>query len=102
MHMHQCYVYYVISYLYAIYTDLADFDNTSVTVTFLPDAYEDVIDSPINEHTVLIVIVDDDINEAAEQIFILTLQHVKSIKEDSISFGRRNISLCTIIDDDGE
>lgn len=77
--------------------DFGDFDNTIVQVTFLPDE-----DSPINERMVPITIVDDDIDEATEQIFVVTLKHKESIREESISLEIRNSSLCRIIDNDGK
>jgi hypothetical protein len=49
-----------------------------------------------------ITIVDDDIDEAIEQIFIVTLKHKESIREESISLETRNSSLCRIIDNDGK
>ena len=78
-------------------TGLADFDNATVQVTFFPDE-----DAPINEHMLPITIVDDDINEASEQIFVVTLKHMESVREDSISFETRNSSLCRIIDNDSK
>ena len=66
-------------------------------MTFLPDE-----ENPINEHMVPITIVDDDIDEATEQIFVVTLKHKESIREESISLETRNSSLCRIIDNDGK
>ena len=66
-------------------------------MTFLPDE-----ENPINEHMVPITIVDDDIDEATAQIFVVTLKHKESIREESISLETRNSSLCRIIDNDGK
>ena len=66
-------------------------------MTFFPDE-----DNPINELMVPITIVDDDIDEAIEQIFVVTLKHKESIREESISLETRNSSLCRIIDNDGK
>ena len=77
--------------------DFGDFDNATAQVTFFPDE-----DNPINEHLVPITIMDDDIDEAIEQIFVITLKHKESIREESISLETRNSSLCRIIDNDGK
>lgn len=77
--------------------DFGDFDNTTMQITFLPDE-----DSPINEHMVPITVVDDDTDEATEQIFIVTLKHVESIRENSVNLETRNSSLCRIIDNDSK
>ena len=90
---------YVSTYVIIIFcgADFGDFDNTTVQVTFFPDE-----ENPINEHSVPITVVDDDIDEAIEQIFVVTLKHKESIREESISLETRNSSLCRIIDNDGK
>lgn len=111
MYIHTCTLYLYIQYQACTHNhninfihnscicdaDFGDFDNTIVQVTFLPDE-----DSPINERSVPITIVDDDIDEATEQIFVVTLKHKESIREESISLEIRNSSLCRIIDNDGK
>ena len=64
-------------------------------MTFQPDE-----DAPINEHSVPVAIIDDDVNEAMEQDFVVVLRLNESINEESISLETRNVSLCRIIDDD--
>ena len=81
----------------ADFADFADFDNTTLTVTFQPDE-----DDPINEHSVPVAIVDDDVNEAIEQDFVVVLTLNQSINEENISLETRNVSLCRIIDNDGK
>ena len=87
---------YAMSYHALCDADFCDFDNTTVRVTFLPDE-----DNPINEHMVPITIVDDDIDEVIEQIFVVTLKHKESIREESVNLETRNSSLCRIIDNEG-
>ena len=84
-----------INFSVADFSDFADFDNTTLTVTFQSDE-----DAPVNEHSVPVAIVDDDVNEAMEQDFVVVLRLSESINQESISLETRNVSLCRIIDDD--
>ena len=68
-----------------------------MTVTLESDELED---DPINEYSVPVAIVDDDVNEAMEQDFVLVLRLIESINRESISLEPRNVSLCRISDDD--
>ena len=77
------------------FADFADFDNTTLTVTFQADE-----DDPINEHSVPVAIVDDDVNEAMEQDFVVVLRLSESVNQESVSLDTRNVSLCRIIDND--
>ena len=65
-------------------------------MTFEPD-----VDRSINQLNVLVAIIDDNINEATEQVFIVELGLVDSVNPSSIVLTRR-ASLCRIIDDDGK
>ena len=76
--------------------DFADFDNTTLTVTFQSDE-----DDPVNELSVPVAIVDDDVDEASEQDFVVVLKLSESINPERISLGR-NVSLCRITDDDSK
>ena len=69
-----------------ICANLADFDSTPVIVTISPD--EDsplgVIDIPTS-----IVIVDDAVNEAREQVFVVQLRLVSSVNPHSVDLTPR-------------
>ena len=68
-----------------------------MTVTFQSDE-----DDPINELSVPVAIVDDDVNEATEQDFAVVLKLSESINPERISLETRNASLCRISDNDGK
>ena len=78
------------------YLDLADFDNTNITLVFEPD--EDV-DQPVNEKSARIFVTDDAINEAMEQVFIAELMLVSSLDSSSVQITRPS-TLCRIVDND--
>ena len=80
-----------------LYSDLADFNNTVIRITFAPDEDEDV-----NVVNVPIAIIDDLINEAAEQVFIAQLRLISSVNPDSVDLTTRLATLCRIIDDDSK
>ena len=73
-----------------------DFNNASVTLIFEPD--ED--GTPMNERGAPIPIVDDAINEATEQVFVVELQFVSSLDSATVDLSVRPSSLCGIIDND--
>ena len=73
-----------------------DFNNASVTLIFEPD--ED--GTPMNERGAPIPIVDDAINEATEQVFIVELRLVSSLDPATVGLSRRPSSLCGITDND--
>ena len=54
----------------------------------------DDVDTPVS-------VVDDDINEADEQIFVVTVEVVNATDMFRITLVRED-SLCRILDDDGE
>ena len=75
---------------------MSDFDPTPVTISFPPDEGSlGVVDisTPIG-------IVDDAINEATEQLFIVQLQVVSSVSPSSVILSRLQVSLCKIVDND--
>ena len=84
---------YFQSLLY-LHTDLNDFDNTVLTVTFLADE-----DTPTNDIRLSIPITDDAINEANEQDFVVILNLTDSVNPDLTTLPRIS-SLCRIIDND--
>ena len=73
-----------------------DFNNASVTLIFEPD--ED--GTPMNERGAPIPIVDDAINEATEQVFVVELRLVSSLDPATVELDTRPSSLCRIIDND--
>ena len=80
-----------------LYSDLEDFNNTVIRITFNPD--EDV---NVNDVNVPIIIVNDSINEATEQVFISQLQLISSVNPSSVDLTTRLATLCRIIDDDSK
>ena len=75
---------------------MSDFNNASVTLIFEPD--ED--GTPMNEKGAPIPIVDDAINEATEQVFVVELRLVSSLDPATVELDTRPSSLCRIIDND--
>ena len=67
-----------------------------LTVIFEPDEFGDAI----NDVSVPVPIVDDEIDEAQEEVFVVDLTLSSSIN-NQITISRRS-SLCRINDDDGE
>ena len=76
--------------------DVADFNNTAITIMFDPDEGQGH-----NEQSIPIPIFDDRVNEAHEQVFVVQLRVVGGANVNSITIIRR-VSLCRIIDDDGK
>ena len=77
---------------------VADFDSAPVIITFLPDEDSSgVVDIPSP-----VVIVDDVINEATEQVFVVQLELISSVNPHSVDLTLRSASLCRIIDNDGK
>ena len=79
------------------FSDLNDFNNTNITLIFEPDE-----DMPVIEMSASIPFVDDAINEAIEQVFIVQLRLVSSIRQAGVDLSTRPSSLCRIIDNDGK
>ena len=78
-------------------SDLNDFNNTVIRITFDPDELEDS-----DERAAPIRIFNDAVNEANEQVFVVQLRLVSSTNPASIGLGTRPASLCRIIDDDSK
>lgn len=72
-----------------------DFVTTVVEVTFLPDEFDQVRQLPAP-----IGIMDDDINEATEQLFVVTLNVLEAANFSLVENTERNISLCRLRDND--
>ena len=75
-------------------SDLSDFDNEVLTITFQADE-----DNPINDIPLSIPITDDAMNEATEQDFVVMLNLTDSISP-TLTMLPRVSSLCRIIDND--
>ena len=58
------------------HVDLKDFDNTVIRITFIPDE-----NAPDNECAAPIAVVNDAINEADEQVFIVHLHLINSTNQ---------------------
>ena len=80
-----------------LYSDLADFNNTVIRITFAPDE-----DGNVNDVAAPIPIVNDLINEATEQVFVAQLQLISSVNRGSVDLSTRLTSLCRISDDDSK
>ena len=78
-----------------LYSELEDFNNTVIRITFAPDE-----NRTVNDVNVPIAIVNDSINEATEQVFISQLQLISSVNPGSVDLTTRLATLCRIIDDD--
>ena len=77
--------------------DLDDFDNSEIVVTFQPDE----TGQQMNDVDTPVPIVNDRVNEAEEQNFMVTLDLVNATDESRVDIERID-ALCRIIDDDGE
>ena len=74
---------------------MADFNNTNITLVFEPDE-----DGEINEMSAPILVTDDAINEAIEQVFVAELILVNSLDSATVDLTIRPSTLCGIIDND--
>lgn len=77
----------------------ADFNTTVFTVLFPAD---ENMSTPISEVLAPISVVDDDIDEAEEQVFIAFLEVVDAVTLGSLSTGPRNVAECIIVDNDSK
>ena len=75
--------------------DLNDFNNTKIKVFFEPDE-----DAEANEKNIPVFIIDDAINEAQQQVFVVELILVDSVNPATIDLTTRPSSLCRITDND--
>ena len=74
--------------------DYEDFDNTTLFVTF-PN------DDTVFSRELIVPIVDDDIDEAEEQVFIIFLEVINATNLNRVNVYR-NISIGRIIDDESK
>ena len=77
--------------------DLDDFDNTVIRITFEPDE-----NAGVNERAAPIAVVNDLINEADEQVFVVELRLISSTNPAGIDLIIRPASICRIFNDDGK
>ena len=73
-----------------------DFNTTAFDITFPADEFGNIADVPE-----AISIVDDEIDEAQEQFFIIVLEVLEAVNFDLLRITR-NISVGTIVDNEGE
>ena len=66
-----------------------------INIAFEPDE-----NATVNERAAPILIVDDEINEASRQAFVVQLRLVESINQSAVDLTTRPASLCRIIDND--
>ena len=96
------YEYFNNTLLYSLHVDVddpqknsnQDFENTLIHVEFLPDQY-----FPVNDLSADVSIIDDDINEAYEEFFVVRLDPAVSGNK-LLKFNGPRVSLCKIVDND--
>ena len=76
----------------------ADFNTTSFNVTFPADEGR----SPITSVEVRVDIVDDNINERFEQLFLIGAEVVEATNPSAIDNTQTNVTIGIIVDNDGE
>ena len=81
--------------MHSLIADLQDFNSSVITITF--DADED---AEISEVGASIPIINDVINEAVEQLFVIQLSLVSSLNPARVDTSDRSASLGRIIDND--
>ena len=74
---------------------LNDFNNTNITIIFEPDE-----DAEVGEKSAPIFILDDAINEATEQVFVVELRLISRRNIATVDLSVRPSALCRIIDND--
>ena len=72
-----------------------DFNTTSFNVDFPADERSFVIDVPIS-------VVDDNINENEEQLFVVLMEVANATNFLLLDSTNGNLSLCRIVDNDGK
>ena len=72
-----------------------DFNTTSFNVDFPADERSFVIDVPIS-------VMDDNINENEEQLFVVLMEVAYATNFLLLDNTNRNLSLCRIVDNDGK
>ena len=84
--------------MFVFFSDLNDFNNTVLTIVFEADE-----SGPRGgDLSVMVPVVDDDINEAIEQYFAVNLQVTDAVNPSGINLTGRPDSACIIVDNDGK
>ena len=85
---------------YFIHTDYDDFDNTTLFAEFPIDEGRS---NPVISVEVAIPIVDDNIDEADEQVFIIFLEVINATNFDNLNIPEdRKVSIGRIIDNESK
>ena len=80
--------------------DEQDFNTDVVVITFFPDEMVSKIPSSVRQLAAPIEIIDDNIDEATQQLFVVVLNVSESVNPSLVDNSVRNLSLCRIGDDD--
>ena len=80
------------------FPDSNDFNNTVIRITFDPDENKTHVSD--DERAAHIALINDAVNEADEQVFIVQLRLINSTNSGAIDITIRQNSLCRITDDD--
>ena len=81
--------------IYIYFTDEEDFNTTVFEVVFPAD---ELID-PVGSVDAFISVVDDDINENSEQLFVVVVEAAGAINSRLLSITR-NLTICRLMDND--
>ncbi len=80
--------------IWSIFTGGHDFEPHTIVVQFPADE-----DSPISDLPVSVPIIDDAVNEAPEEHFVVRLDTTEGTSS-LVEVGEQQVSLCTIVDND--
>ena len=81
--------------IYIFFTDEEDFNTTLFEVVFPADEFID----PVGSVDAFISVVEDDINENSEQLFVAFIEVAGAINSRLLSITR-NVTICRIMDND--
>ena len=76
----------------------ADFNTTSFQVVFPADENRD----PISSIPVELNIIDDEINERFQQVFLIGAEVLSAVNPSTIDNTERNVTMGIVLDDDGK
>ena len=79
-----------------LFTVEADFNSSSFNVVFPAD--ED--NNTVADVDAFISIVDDEINEHMEQVFVALLEVLSAVNIELLNVTERNLTVCRIVDND--
>ena len=79
-----------------LFTDEADFNSSSFNVVFPADEGLNTV----ADVDAFISIVDDEINEHMEQVFVALLEVFSAVNIESLNMTERNLAVCRIMDND--